>query len=179
MATGQTFYGYDNPIALPGLIGDLATDREVVSALATVPLFPGLLVRVVAGSNTVPPSVELPLDDTGVILGVVAYEDTKQGSAPQGSYTIPVGDVARVMRKGRIWAYFVSGSGTPAQYAAARVVTTNAASKQGQLTYAAVAANAVRDLTGLAQFTRTPSLSNIVGGTGQYSLAQISCNFDL
>jgi len=178
--TGQNYYSYDNPIALPGLIGDIATDREVVSALASVALFPGLLVRVKSGTNTTPPTVELPLDDSGTILGVVAYEDTKQGTYPQGSQPIGIGDVCRVLRKGRIWAYFVSASGSPTQYSGARVVTTNGAGNQGKLTGAAISANAVRDITGMAQYTRTPITANIVGQTGSgltYSLAQIDCNF--
>ena len=173
---GQLAYSYDRPAGLPGLVIGV-NDHDRVRALLAVAADPGLVVRVQVGTNTDPPTVELPLDDTGVFYGVIEYDPTKQGSDPQGSAPLyAAGDVVTVVRRGRIWCRS-DGRGAPNQFDDARVVTTNGAGNQGQVTGATVAANLVKDLGSNALVYYTPRTAAIVGGTASDTIEAVEINF--
>ena len=88
----QTTYSQFNPVAVPGMLFDFASDAEgIVSFEAATDLPAGRFVCLDANGRAALASGSLP------IIGVTVYQDTKYMPHKAGS-------MVPILRSGRIWA---------------------------------------------------------------------------
>lgn len=149
----QTSYTLDRRPGIPGMAFDIG-DSDIVSFVANEALEPGKIVRVRSDGK-----VEYPTDDTGVLVGVVMYQDTKESSYPQGTAVYQAGDVVPVLRYGRIWTQFVSG--TQVIMADANLSNGATVADRGKLTAQVTAANSVRTMAGRVKFWEVQTAANL------------------
>lgn len=101
----QTAYTQFNPVAVPGMLFDFATDADgIVSFEAATDLPAGRFVSLDANGRAVLANGSLP------IIGVTVYQAT-QYLAPNGA---KAGKMVPILRKGRIFAEKAVGATAPA-----------------------------------------------------------------
>lgn len=165
MTQGQTSYGNDPAAAVPGMIADL-TNADVVTGIAGEDIPFGRFV-------TIDPATGLswlPKADADVLFGVAAFVPTLMGSYPQGDAAIRAGEAFAVLRRGRVWADYDTGTQvTVSNVKVCNDVTAGAqAAKQGKATMDATSTDVVRPPVQGAIFFG-PALTG--------SLAQLEVNF--
>lgn len=141
MTQGQTSYSNDPSVAVPGLIADMS-GADVVSCVAGEAIPFGRLVAL----NVSDGKVYLPKADADELYGLAVFVPTLMGTYPQGGNVIAAGDVVSVMRRGRAFADFDTGTqvlnGRPK---VCNDVTAGAqAAKQGKITMGATSADVIR-----------------------------------
>lgn len=144
----QTTITDDAVVAVPGMLAD-AREALITTYIANEVIEAGKLVRVRADGK-----IEVPTDDTGSLVGVTMYQDTKESSFPQGSANYAAGDVVPVLRYGAIYAQFVTGSGAQAPLGACQLSNGATVADRGKITSAVAAANSVRTLAGRILYIR-------------------------
>jgi hypothetical protein len=144
----QTTITDDPIVAVPGMLADFR-ESFVTSYIANEAIEAGKFVRVRADGK-----IEVPTDDTGSLVGIVLYNDTKESSYPQGSANYVAGDVVPVVRYGAVYAQFVTGSGAQAPLGAAQLSNGATVADRGKITSAVAAANSVRTLAGRVLYIR-------------------------
>lgn len=161
----QTTYAVDNAVAVPGMIADNG-NVDIVSHTANEDIPMGRAVAIRTDGT-----VELPKSDTAKLCGVSVYKDTLMGTYPQGNPVIKQGDSVAVLRRGRVFADFKTG--TQVQLGHPSVMNdTSTAADQGKFTAAAPSAGTVRPVLSDAVFftKRTDSLAlveiDFTGGNG-------------
>lgn len=158
MTQGQTDYSDDPGAAVPGMIADL-TNVDVVTAIAGEDIPFGRFV-------TIDPATGLswlPAADADVLFGVAVFVPTLMGTYPQGGSVIAAGDAFSVLRRGRVWADYDTGT----QVTISNVKVCNAAgtvSKKGKASMDATVTDSVRPPVQGAIFfgpARTDSLAQL------------------
>lgn len=144
----QTAYQADAIVAVAGQLGDMR-ESFIVSYIANEEIEAGKFVRVRADGK-----IEVPTDDTGALVGVTVYQDTKESSYPQGAANYAAGDLVPVLRYGAIYTQFVTGSGAQAPLGACQLSNGATVADRGKITSAVVAANSVRTLAGRVLYIR-------------------------
>lgn len=150
----QTTYTLDPAVAIAGQLGDTGSDRFVMSVIAETDLKPGHFVTLNASGRAIHPA-----DDSGELAGVVLYESTREQSLPSGSETIKAGTAVNILRRGRVYCAFVSGTQT--FLGNANISNGATAADRGKVTAQAVAANSVRAASGKVKFVRPVSASGL------------------
>ncbi len=143
MSQGQMAYSLDFADAVPGKIADNEDGTDIISMVAGEAIPYGRFVAY----NPTDGKCYLPALDADQIVGVAVFVTTLMGSYPQGNPTINAGDTFAVLRRGRVFADYDTGTQVP--FAHPRVCNDAAqATKKGKATMAAAAADSVRPEAG-------------------------------
>lgn len=150
----QTSYSLDYAICQLGQVADGSPIKEEVSYVAAEAIPFGRMVEL----HTDGLRCQLPQRDASAApitkaLGVAIYDATKEPDTVGGGYK--VGEVVRILRKGRIYAEF-SGTTDAALASASVKHSSTLATDRGKFSDAATSAVAGSevDATGLAKFVR-------------------------
>lgn len=139
----QTSYTTDLAAAVPGMVADNTSTRDIVSFVANEDIPFGRFVRLRTDGK-----VELPKDDTLPLVGVAIYVNTLENSYPTGGACIKAGQVVAILRKGRVWAGYDNGGSIAGLTAVQLKNDTATPASQGMVTGSSASAGVTRTLGG-------------------------------